>query len=230
MRGDVGEGIEFFVAGGQVHVQFGQLFGACHHQLHHQQPQTQGRLDFHDAPGQRACLYRFDKQFERTARRQARAVHPDGHDLVVRVAGPVDGLRRLRPEPQDQVLTQTRDPHGQHAAGHVGDVRACRVVLQQRIGGIHRPRAHVQLGALVQPFGQRIELRVCRCLAHAPPPAHVEKRRAIGLHGIEQGWVAVEKRHQVAVLRGFGNQLLVNGVHPEAVGLLLDVFGGFQLQ
>ena len=145
--------------------------------------------------------------------------------LVVRVASPVDGLCGLGPKPHNQVAAQARHPHGQHATGHRGDVGTGRVVAQQRIGGINGPLAHVEFSALVQPISQRVKLRVRRRAAHAQPAPHVKKRRTIGLHRIEQCRLAVEKRHQVTVLCGFADELLVHLIELEPIGLLRNEIG-----
>ena len=230
VTGHVGEGVEFLVAARKVGIEFAQPVRACDDQLHDEQPQPQCRVDLARLPRHRALTHGFGDTLERCSRREPLAVRAGDGRLVARVATPFHRLNRLGPEPHDDVPFSPRQRQRQHAARDRRIVRRAGKLAHQRIGRIHGLRRIVKLGPRVEPRLQRIELRLLRRRAHAPPAVAVIHRGAGRIHGIEQIRRADGHRREIKVQRRLRDDAVVDFLEPQAVVQRLAVHRRAQLQ
>ena len=199
VAGEVGEGVELFVAARQVGVDRGQVLAVRHHQIQHERPQAQGGLDLERLPGSGSAADRLLPQLEAAAGRQARAVRAHLGGQVVGVAGPGNSLKRLRAEPEQEILAQARHRDGEQAAGDVGEGGSGGVDLRQSVCGEGRPQlGGVDLGALAEPVGQGVEGGLRRDGARGRPGAPGEDRDAACVEAVQQRRFSIHQRVEVA--------------------------------
>ena len=226
MAGDIGKGVEFGIAACQVGIRLRQLFSAYDDQVHDHAAQLLRGLDLDLAPRPRAPAHLFLPQVETAARGQARTERADGAGLLVRIAGPAEGLHLLAPKPQDQrAVGVARDGRRQHAAGQFRELGRGGIRGAECVGGVSlKPVGHL-LDALAQPRGERLQLPLIRGAAGGGPASLLEDRHTLGLDAVEQVRRRGARDRQRAVACGACQHGQVHRVETEAVLQVLAQLG-----
>ena len=156
MAGHIGEGVEFGIGARQFGVRFGQLLGTHDNQIHHHAAQLPGRLDLDLAPRRRPPAHLLLPQVETAPRRQARPQRPHRGGLLVRIAGPVEGLNLFASKPEDErAVAMLGDGSRQHTAGQRCELGGRRIGGTQCIGGVGLKPVGRLIDALAKPRRQR---------------------------------------------------------------------------
>lgn len=144
MRDGIRKRFEFLVGAAQFLGQFGHLFGPFEHDAQQGAAKLDRQFDFAIVPGRADAMDGFAPAGKTAAWRQL-----PRPALVLRLAGPVDGLHHFRPEPQQIMRVDARNRHRQQAAGiaHIGAGR--RMQRAQLIG-----MEHFAMAVRAQPLHQ----------------------------------------------------------------------------
>ena len=231
VAGHKGEGVELGIGARQFGICFTQLLGAHDDKIHHHAAQLLGRLDLHLAPRSRPPAHLLLPQIETAPRRQARPQRAHGDGLLVRVAGPVEGLNLLAAEPQDeQAVGMLGDGGHQNAAGGLRIPGRRRVCGPQCIGGIGLKPTGRQFDALAQPRRQRLQLLHIGHDAGSEPMVLLEERNTIGADAVQQIRRRGAGHRQQSVARRSRQHGEVHRVEMHAVLQMLAQLGLGDLQ
>src|SRR5450830_2114267 len=152
MRHRVGKGFQLFVGPAQFLGQFRHLFGPLEGDPQQGAAELQRQLDFARVPGRAGTVDGLAPGGKTGARGQGRRLRGRLF-LAVGIAGPLDRLHQLRPEPQQIMLVDTGNRHGQQAAAAADEVGSIGVQRGQMIGV-----EQIGLAVHVQPVHQPPDL------------------------------------------------------------------------
>jgi len=108
VRDRIRKRFEFLVGAAQFFSQFGHLLGALERDAQQRRAELGGHFNFSGVPRQAVAVDGFTPGGKALTRRQLPWRAGAGF-LLVRIAGPLDGLHQLGPEPQQIMLVDARD-------------------------------------------------------------------------------------------------------------------------